>query len=156
MYPNSGPEGQPPPGYGPPPAYPPPPPNPNNERVVASLAHWLPIVLALLFAFLVPLLGALVPFVAPLIVLTTNQSVFVREHAREALNFQLTVLIPGIVFAVLAMVLSFGWVFALLLYVGCLPMQVMGAAKAASGEWFRYPVAIRFVPPPGNAGWQGR
>lgn len=138
-------------GYGPPPGYPPPyQQNPANDRPVAALAHWSPAVLALLFTFLVPLLGALTPFVPPLIIYTANRSVFVKEHARESLNFQLTVILPAVVCAVLSMLLWFGWIFSLLLLLGCLVMQVMGAVKAANGEWFRYPVSIRLVAPPGQ------
>ncbi|HVV23392.1 MAG TPA: DUF4870 domain-containing protein [Pseudonocardiaceae bacterium] len=138
------------PAYGAPPG-PPYPPNPNNDSAVAAAAHWSPAVLALLFAFLVPLLGALTPFVPPLIMFVSVRSPFVKEHARQSLNFQLTVLLPGIVFAVLAMVLSFGWVFSLVLYLGALAPQIMGAVQAANGQWFRYPVAIPFVPVPGPA-----
>lgn len=147
--------GQPQGGYGPPPGYPPHyPPNPNNERAIAALAHWSPAVLALLFTFLVPLLGALTPFIPPLIVYTTNRSVFVKEHARQSLNFQLTVIFPAVVFAVLSMLLWFGWIFSLMLFLGCLVMQIMGSVKAANGEWFRYPVSIPFVQLPGHPAQQ--
>jgi uncharacterized Tic20 family protein len=143
--------GQSQPGYGPPPGYPPQyPPNPNNDRALAAVAHWAPAVLALLFSFLVPLLGALTPWIPPLVVFTASRSVFVKEHARESLNFQLTALFPLVVCAVLNMLLSFGWVFSLVLILGCLVMQIMGVVKASEGQWFRYPVSIRLIPPPGQ------
>lgn len=138
------------PQYGQQPGYGPPAPNPNTERAIAAAAHWSPAVLSLLFTFLVPLLGALTPFIPPLVIYTTNHAPFVKEHARESLNFQLTVLFPAIVCAVLSMVLSFGWVFSLVLFLACLALQVLGAIKAANGEWYRYAVNFRLVPPPGQ------
>ena len=82
----------PPPGGGP--AGPPLP--PAQERLWAMLAHLLSFVAAYLF------LG----FVAPLIVLLVfgPRSAFVRAHAVESLNFNLTWLLYGIIAVILATV----------------------------------------------------
>ncbi|MEU7179859.1 MULTISPECIES: DUF4870 domain-containing protein [Streptomyces] len=142
-----------PPGYGPPPpGYVPPPPgylpahSAGSDRAVAALAHWTPLVVAVVFAFVIPGFSVFLCFVPPLIVMTTAKSEYVRSHAREALNFQLTVLIPGTVILLLSLAArGFGGVLSLVLFVCCLIVQIMAALKAGGGEQFRYPVCLRFV-----------
>jgi uncharacterized Tic20 family protein len=136
---------QPPPNssYPPQPPYggPPPPRNaprlpPDQERTWASAAHWSAIVAAFVaLAFLGPLIVMLVK---------GNESVWVRRHAVESLNFQLSILIYGIVSAVLVLVLIG---FLLLIAVGLLWLicTIMAAVKANNGEDFRYPLTIRMV-----------
>jgi hypothetical protein len=85
-------------------------------------------------------------FLAPLAVLLLagRRSAFVRRHAVEALNFNLTVLVYAAVSAVLVTVLiGIPMLVALgLLYVVAV---LLGAAAASRGEDYRYPLTIRFV-----------
>jgi uncharacterized protein len=95
-------------------------------------------------------------FVGPLIVMLTQgtKSAFVRRHAVEALNFQLTVLIAGIVWAVvstLVIVVTVGTALLVVIpatvagVVAVLVLTVMGGVKANKGEDYRYPVNFRMV-----------
>ena len=91
-------------------------------------------------------------FLGPLVVyLVKKDDPYVRRHAAEALNFNLSCLIYALVIAV-------AFVFALVLVVGVLliPFLValailwivlvcMAAMKAGQGEDYRYPLTIRFV-----------
>jgi len=88
---------------------------------------------------------------------------FVRHHASEALNFQLTFLIvwlAGFVAVALIGAMHAGrprsgrglpagalGVFALLwvLIIANLALSIRGCIRASRGEWWRYPVSIRFV-----------
>lgn len=140
------------PGHQRPPYYGPPPSGLGTECTVAALAHWLPAAVALVFGVLlgvvgVPVLGALLAPVPALVVFVTARSPFVREHGREALNFQLTVMMPALLFSILSIFTVAGVVLDLLLFVACLVPQILGAARAGTGEGFRYVVAIPFVPP---------
>jgi hypothetical protein len=85
-------------------------------------------------------------FLGPLVVLLVagNRSAFVRRHAVEALNFNLSVLIYAVGSAVLSIVLIG---IPMLIAVGLtyLVASIMAAAAAGRGELFRYPVTIRFV-----------
>lgn len=85
-------------------------------------------------------------FLGPLVVLLVRgeRSPFVRRHAVEALNFNLTVLIYIAICVVLAIVLIG---FALLLGLGVLYVVtvITGAVRASSGREYRYPLTIRFV-----------
>ncbi len=96
-----------------------------------------------------PLLGPLVTYLV-----LRDRGPFVRHHNAEALNFQLSLalyaLVGGVAGGVLTLV-TLGLT-APLLGLGLLAVAVAGivfsvlAAIAASrGEWYRYPLTIRFV-----------
>ena len=95
-------------------------------------------------------------FLAPLIVLLVkgDSSPFVRRHAVESLNFQISLLIYSVVGGVL------GFLFAVLtvgiglvvlvplvvvLAIVVLALIIMATVKAGNGEDFRYPLTIRFI-----------
>ncbi|MDA0323867.1 MAG: DUF4870 domain-containing protein [Verrucomicrobia bacterium] len=70
---------------------------------------------------------------------------FVNDQGREAINFQITVLIAGI--ACLPLILVFG--LGLLLLIGVffadLVLVIIAGVKANQGERHRYPVCLRFI-----------
>lgn len=86
-------------------------------------------------------------FIMPLAVyLVDKTNPFVRHHATEALNFQLTVLL--VAFVSMPLMLVFIGFFTLLAAVGgSVVFGIMGAVQASQGQWFRYPVSIRFLKP---------
>ncbi len=85
-------------------------------------------------------------FLGPLTVLLVagGRSGFVRRHAVEALNFNLSILLYVVVSAVLVLVLVG---IPLLLGIGVLYLvTVVSAALAASrGQEYAYPLSIRFI-----------
>jgi uncharacterized Tic20 family protein len=85
-------------------------------------------------------------FLGPLIVLLTGggRSAFVRRHAVEALNFNLTVLIGCVISAILVVVLIG---IPMLIGIGLLYLvaSISGAVAAGRGAEYRYPMTIRFV-----------
>jgi uncharacterized Tic20 family protein len=85
-------------------------------------------------------------FLGPLIVLLVrgDRSRFVRQHAVEALNFNLTVLIYVVICVILALVLI-GFVLLIALGILYVVAVIIGAVRASSGEEYRYPLTIRFV-----------
>jgi hypothetical protein len=85
-------------------------------------------------------------FLGPLVVLLVrgDRSQFVRRHAVEALNFNLTVLIYVVICVILAIVLI-GFVLLIALGVLYVITVIVGAVRASSGEDYRYPLTIRFV-----------
>ena len=93
--------------------------------------------------------GILTWFVIPLVVwqLKKGQSAFVDEHAKEALNFQLTLLIGDVVallvmFTVSGALGAFLWLPVLIARVG---LGIMGIMAATAGKPFRYVVNARFI-----------
>ena len=109
---------------------------PAEERTWAGAAHWSALI-AMVFAM---------AFLGPLIVLLVkgNDSGFVRRQAVESLNFQLTILIAGIVSFALVFVLI-GFLLLPLVGLAWLVFTVIGAVKSSSGDDYRYPFAIRMV-----------
>ena len=85
-------------------------------------------------------------FIGPLLVMLIQgpRSPFVRQHAVEALNFNLSALIYAVVSAVL-IVVFIG--FLMLAAVGLLYLvtTILAAMAASRGEQYRYPFTIRFV-----------
>lgn len=108
----------------------------SDARTMAMLAH---------------LLGALCGFLGPLIIwlVKKDESRFVDDQGREALNFQLTLLIAYVAIVVLHMVTTFAtWgvlPFPLIIGVFQLVFGIIGAVRANNGEYYRYPFSIRFV-----------
>jgi uncharacterized Tic20 family protein len=95
-------------------------------------------------------------FLAPLAVMLTKgtQSPFVRRHAVESLNFQLSLLIYLVVGSIVSVVLfflTFGLFLiilvpaAVLLGIGALVVIILASVKASQGEDYRYPLTIRIV-----------
>ncbi len=94
-------------------------------------------------------------FLAPLLVmLVKNDSPFVRRHAVESLNFQISMLIYSVVGGVIAFVIiivTFGVAFiiifplvAIVLLI-VLVLVIQATIAASRGEPYEYPLTIRFV-----------
>lgn len=73
-----------------------------------------------------------------------QSSPFVRAHAVEAINFNLTVLI-GIVVGVVLVFVIIGLVLLPVIGIFYLVCTIRGAMAASRGELYRYPLTIRFV-----------
>ena len=91
-------------------------------------------------------------FIAPLVIMLTvgNQSPFVRRHAVESLNFQISLLIYGAA-AILFSILTIGLGLIVVIPLGLVAMVfalvflIQASIKAANGEDYRYPLTLRFV-----------
>jgi len=84
----------------------------------------------------------------------TGKNPYVRHHATEAMNFNLTFLIAWLVLwpvTVIVLVLDGGGLagglltLSFVVWVAGAVFAVSAAIKASHGEWYRYPVSIRFV-----------
>jgi len=102
----------------------------------------------LTMAMLAHLLGALFGIVGALIgwLIKKDDHPFIDDQGKEAVNFQLTLLIAQLVLIV-PDILSCG----LLSFLHLVPwllgliLGIVAATKANSGEWYRYPMTIRFI-----------
>ena len=114
----------------------------QTDRNWAAASHWGTLVAAWLA----------MGFLAPLAIMFTvgQQSAFVRRHAVESLNFQISMLIYGagaILFSILTIGLGLLVVIPLGLafLVAALVFLIQGSIKAVNGEEYRYPLTLRFV-----------
>jgi hypothetical protein len=110
----------------------------ENERTWGMLAH-----LAALAGLVIPLIGNVL---GPLVVsiARSDQSPFVAAHAREALNFNISVTLAAVVCTVLMLVFV-GFLLGSALFIAWLVMTLIAAIKASEGAAYRYPISLRLV-----------
>lgn len=107
----------------------------SDERTMGMLAH---------------ILGAVTSFVGPLIIwlIKKDESPFVNDQGKEALNFQITVVI-GYVVSLIMSFLPIVQCLAFLLYpavwVASLVFGILGGLEANKGKAYRYPFALRLI-----------
>ncbi len=96
------------------------------------------------------LLGVFLHFpghvLAPLVVWLAkrDESPEIDAHGKEALNFQISMLIYNVVAAVFCLVLI-GFLILPILWVLNAVFVIIAAIKASDGEFYRYPMMIRFI-----------
>ena len=99
-------------------------------------------------ALVAHLLGILTSFVGPLIIWLINKdkapNSFVVDQSKEALNFQITLLLVYIVGIILS-VIVIGVFINMLAGLAGLILAIIAAVKANNGEAYRYPFAIRLI-----------
>jgi uncharacterized Tic20 family protein len=85
-------------------------------------------------------------FLCPLVVLLVKgkESAFVRRHAVESLNFQITLLIYLVVSVILAFVLI-GFFLLAAVAILALVTIILATMKASEGQDYRYPLCLRMV-----------
>jgi uncharacterized Tic20 family protein len=108
------------------------------ERTYSMFTH-----LSLLaFHVALPVLPALV-----LWLIKRDRSPFVDDHGREAVNFQLSLVLYALVAVPLAGLVTCGLGFLLWLPVYALGMvgMILASIAAHKGQYYRYPATIRFL-----------
>lgn len=95
-----------------------------------------------------PFLAAFVglSFLGPLVmfIIFKDRGAFIRHHAAEALNFQLTMWI-GLLISFPLMLVFIGFLTAGAIGIAMLVCHILGAVAASDGRDYRYPFTIRFV-----------
>jgi len=114
----------------------------SNERQWGMLTH----LVGLLSLADMSILGPIATFV--LWKMKGKESPYLDDHGREALNFQLSMLLYSIVGTVAVAIVSLGilvlpWIIAMV--VVRLVGGIRGAIAAYEGRYYRYPVCIRFI-----------
>jgi len=102
--------------------------SPETEKMWAVALH----LLAIPFEFLAPLIGYFV---------LKDKGHFVSHHAKESLNFGLTILLAAVVLTISIIGIVLLW----LLPVVWIVFRLIAAFKASQGEFYRIPVAIKFI-----------
>jgi uncharacterized Tic20 family protein len=102
-----------------------------------------------MFAHLSALAGYIIPFgniIGPLIVMLVkkDQSAFVVDQAREALNFQITIML-AVILSIALMFCVVGFFILPVLGIVNIVFIIIAAIKANGGEPYRYPMTLRLV-----------
>jgi uncharacterized protein len=110
----------------------------ENERTWGMLAH-----LSALAGLVIPLIGNVL---GPLVVsiARSDQSAFVAAHAKEALNFNISVTLAALL-CTLLMLVFVGFLLGSALFIAWLVMTLIAAIKASEGAAYHYPFSLRLV-----------
>ena len=100
----------------------------SDERTMALLSH----LLTLFFWIFPPLIIYLVK---------KDESAYVSQHAKESLNFQITMTLIGILLFITIIGILLLWALALLILV----LVIVATIKASENKVYRYPMTIRFI-----------
>ena len=109
----------------------------QDERTWGMLAH-----LTAFSGFLLPLGSVIAPLIVWLV--KRDQSEFVADQGKEALNFNLSVLLAGIVCGILVWIFI-GILLGVALFFYWLAMTIVAGIKASEGIRYRYPFALRLI-----------
>ncbi len=101
---------------------------PQEEKLAAVIVH----VAAIFFEFFAPIIGYF---------FLKDKGPFVQHHAKESLNFSLTVLIIVILLGISVV----GWFLFWAVPVYWVICRVIAALQTSQGKFFRYPLTIRFI-----------
>lgn len=117
--------------------YGPTPMSPSDETLWSVLVH--------VSVFVAPILGPLL-----VLLILKERSAVVAHHAREALNFQITLMIVGFALGVLTVATLFlatplTLLVGALLAVAGVVFPILGAIAAGNRTPYRYPTTIRLV-----------
>jgi hypothetical protein len=105
--------------------------SPADEKLWSTLVH----IGGILFSWIPALIGYLV---------LKDRGPFVRAHTATALNFQITMFIAYVVGGILSVVVI-GLFILLAVWVVTIVFSIIAAIKANQGEYYTYPLSIRFV-----------
>ena len=110
----------------------------KDEQNWAMICH-----LSALAGFVIPFGNIIGPLVVWLIKKDTMP--LVDQHGKEALNFQITVLIAFVICLVLTLVLI-GVVLMFVVGIGALVLTIMAAVKVSNGQFdYKYPFTLRLI-----------
>lgn len=100
----------------------------GDERTFAILAHVL--------TFVAPILGPLIIYLVK-----KDESAYIAAHARESLNFQISMML--IIFILLISII--GILFIWLVGIVSLILVIIATIKASDGGFYRYPLTWRLI-----------
>ncbi|MGN6213682.1 DUF4870 domain-containing protein [Parafilimonas sp.] len=100
----------------------------SDEKTMALLAHIL--------TFVFPILGPLIIYL-----IKKNESSFVAYHAKESLNFQITLFIICFILFITVIGILLLWIVGL---IGAV-LVIVATIRASEGKLYRYPFCIRLI-----------
>jgi uncharacterized protein len=100
----------------------------SDEKTLAILSHVLTLA---------------VGFIAPLIIylIKKDESSFVTYHAKESLNFQITIFIIIVALFITIIGILLAWVIGIV----ALVLVIMATIKASEGKLYKYPFSLRLI-----------
>lgn len=100
----------------------------SDEKTLAILSHVL--------TFVAPILAPLIIYL-----LKKDNSSFVATHAKESLNFQITLILVVLILIISVIGLFFLWIPGIV----ALILVIIATVKASEGKIYRYPFTLRLI-----------
>jgi len=100
----------------------------SDDRTMAILSH----ILTLVAGFLAPLIIYLIK---------KNESSFVTAHARESLNFQITIFILFVILFITVIGILLAWILGIIAFV----LVIVASIRASENKLYRYPFNFRII-----------
>jgi uncharacterized Tic20 family protein len=121
-------------------------PNPPSKEIDKDARMWAMFCHLGGLAMFIPILPVIGNVIAPLIIwqIKKDDYPFVNEQGKEAVNFQISMLIYGLVSAIL-IVACIGTVLLPAVVIVDVVFLLIAAVKANDGHHYRYPLTIRFI-----------
>jgi uncharacterized Tic20 family protein len=103
----------------------------NDDKNIATITH---------------LGGTVFSFIPGLLVwvLKKDDSAYIADQSKEALNFQITVLIAQFIAGILAIILI-GFLFMGIIWLLNVVFCIIAAISTSKGETYRYPFCLRLI-----------
>ena len=100
----------------------------SDEKTLALLAHVL--------TFIFPLLAPLIIYL-----IKKDESTFVTYHARESLNFQITLIIVCFALFITVIGIFLLWIVGIIWTI----LVIVATVRASEGKLYKYPLSIRLI-----------
>jgi uncharacterized Tic20 family protein len=100
----------------------------SDEKTMAILSHIL--------TFIAPILAPLIIYLVK-----KDESAFVKWHAQESLNFQITI---ALVFIIL-LISVIGWFLLWVPGIVALVLVIVATIRASEGKLYKYPFSLRLI-----------
>jgi len=103
----------------------------SEDRTAAVLAHLLTLVCG---------------FIAPLVIylVKKDESPYVSEHAKESLNFQITIFL-GYIIGILTLIILIGILILMFIGIIHLVLVIVATIRASENKMYRYPINFRII-----------
>ena len=85
-----------------------------------------------------------IPIVAPLVVLVVSNDLFVKQQAKEALAFQIGIIVAGFI-GFLTLIFLIGFFIVLAAGIAGVVLPIVAVVKISDGIAYSYPVTGNFV-----------
>lgn len=100
----------------------------SDEKTIALLSH----ILTLVSSFLAPLI---------IYAIKKDESSFIASHAKESLNFQITVFLIVVILCITIVGILLVWFVS----VAALVFVIIATIRASEGKLYKYPVSLRLI-----------
>jgi uncharacterized Tic20 family protein len=117
-----------------------------NEELSKDARMWAMFCHLAGLAGLIPITPAFGSIIVPLIIWQIKKDEFpsVNEHGKEAVNFQISILLYSIICIPFCFI-CIGFIFLAAIGIIDIVCLLIAAVKANNGEHYRYPICIRFI-----------